>query len=815
MQCPNCGHDLLPAKNDAGFCAACQELFSKEQIDRATQVIAGSKPSESPVSRGANLLPLIPKLPSTLAIMLDEYVRETNDYIALHAMCATLEMTARFLTIVVLADVWRHIPPNGDFSERLIEQLSKSLTNPTLGAWKYLLTAAIKELPDAEASKVCFLPELPAYAKRFDDELGGGKDAPEQKLLAMRNQLAHGGRISEEMTTRFLQAHSKRFEKLMLGLAFLADDQGVKLVASPAAGRARWLRGLPDAWKDFNRADLPEYFQQAGSDRILLVTSDGVLDLFPLHAYGEIFHVEKNTLVGKGEEAIHIFSRREQPSGMTYTAIGSRDTYSRGQPTWEDRFADIFKLEAWRARMYVEGALKRYTFARRMDELLDLFIGREEQVSAAAQRIAATESGILWLGGKPGMGKSAFMAKLVRDYFDASMVSHDARSAPPKSVIIPYFFQLSDGDKCRMASFLEAALLHLRQAGGHSIEIESDPQKRVVQFNTALRDFVGAGAHQKIIFFVDGLDEIAGIDPEFVNLVFACQLPDVVWVCAGREEGILAERFTRDRCRWLFACDSPYPALRVVNEADEGLLPPLNEENARGFLIEELGHQVKTLFERDKQQNGEWTNEFLAALIRRSEGLPLYLRHLVQDIRAGRFDFTSGSEQKLPQGLTAYYDQLVAEMGDDLKATVPAITTLLAVAKEPLPVETLAALLADHELVGQDDGRALLDEALRFSSSMLRQAPTSAGTLGYALYHTSFKQHVLHSEQIRRSRVKALSRLCQLAINWRPCKPNVQPLDYALRFGPAHLTEEAKWEAVESLLTDLRFIEAKCAAGMT
>ena len=152
MRCPKCDHDLLPAKNDAGFCVTCQELFSKEQIGSVTHVFVSSKRSESSVTRGSNLLPLIPKLPSTLAIMLDEYVRETNDYIALHAMCAALEMTARFLTIVALSDVWRQIPPNGDFSEKLIEQLCKSLTNPTLGAWKYLLAAAIKELSSLTCS---------------------------------------------------------------------------------------------------------------------------------------------------------------------------------------------------------------------------------------------------------------------------------------------------------------------------------------------------------------------------------------------------------------------------------------------------------------------------------------------------------------------------------------------------------------------------------------------------------------------------------------------------------------------------------------
>ena len=100
MQCPTCGNDLPSEKIGGGFCPACEKFFSKEHL-------AGESPVEAcpDVSRGRQLLPLIPKLPSTLAIMLDEYTRQKNDYVALYAMCAALEITARFLTVIILADV--------------------------------------------------------------------------------------------------------------------------------------------------------------------------------------------------------------------------------------------------------------------------------------------------------------------------------------------------------------------------------------------------------------------------------------------------------------------------------------------------------------------------------------------------------------------------------------------------------------------------------------------------------------------------------------------------------------------------------------
>src|SRR5688572_3539742 len=39
--------------------------------------------------------------------------------------------------------------------------------------------------------------------------------------------------------------------------------------------------------------------------------------------------------------------------------------------------------------------------------------------------------------------------------------------------------------------------------------------------------------------------------------------------------------------------------------------------------------------------------------------------------------------------------------------------------------------------------------------------------------------------------------------------------DYGLRYLPAHLVDIELWDELEETLTDLHFIEAKCAVGMT
>lgn len=83
-----------------GFCLSCHQFFPSSALPPAPDEI---------VPPGALLLPLIPRLPSTLALMLSEYAHEQNDYLALHRICSALEITARFPVNEPILEVTRAI----------------------------------------------------------------------------------------------------------------------------------------------------------------------------------------------------------------------------------------------------------------------------------------------------------------------------------------------------------------------------------------------------------------------------------------------------------------------------------------------------------------------------------------------------------------------------------------------------------------------------------------------------------------------------------------------------------------------------------
>ena len=96
--------------------------------------------------RNEGLVPLIPQLPSALAILLEEYHQEKDDYLTLHRLCVILEFTARFLATVLLAELWqRRHQSGGDFPEPVRRQLLGSSIHTTL-RYTHITDRLVKKL---------------------------------------------------------------------------------------------------------------------------------------------------------------------------------------------------------------------------------------------------------------------------------------------------------------------------------------------------------------------------------------------------------------------------------------------------------------------------------------------------------------------------------------------------------------------------------------------------------------------------------------------------------------------------------------------
>jgi putative ubiquitin-RnfH superfamily antitoxin RatB of RatAB toxin-antitoxin module len=711
-------------------------------------------------------------LPTPIAFVLDEFFREGNPFVALWRMVDAAEIITRFFTITALSDILRQ---KGEFPEPVQDALTEKLERPTFGAWKELLAIAIDNLPKERGQTRCFVSELPSFVRdKWLPALGSGEDKPEEKLIALRNLIAHAGRLPDEKAQELLNAHRQRFESLAKELSFFAN---YVLIACPKEGQIVWLKGLPDADGSFPKYDRPLSFVPEHG-RVYLVHEGEGLDLFPLHAFTDIlqWREERYDFERLGEVAPQIYFRLIKRGKRDYLECihFSNRAVSPFSYLGEDayqRFRDIFRLEEWREqrRRKAEAQGIQTLWDEQVRKLTEVFVGREEHIRQVKDAIKGTSKGVLWISGKPGIGKSALMAKLMQDYIGQAQ----------HYIVIPYFFRYGQAG-CSTMYFLATALKRLQAELNREIEPEPRLPERQQQLVEALEEAVSKTS-KKVLFLVDGLDEIYRLEREFLNVPFMTMAVKdrIVWVCAGRSEGDLEEALRSRGAEWVFP---------------DGL-PPLDEQAIRAMLIEHLGRLKYDLFERDEGER----NRFVEAVTRKSEGLPLYVRMVIEDLKAGRL--TVRDEEKLPEGLVAYYERLLERLRvSDVGTVLTPLFCLLAWAKEPITEGTMKVLLQTHHLADTPRWGELFRRTLEHGHLMLQQRPTPDDETGWAIYHDSFRQYLLESGTVSVSREWAQERWLEVCKDWKALASQEPSLHrYILRHYADHLYD--KWRMTNEQMT--------------
>jgi tetratricopeptide (TPR) repeat protein len=722
---------------------------------------------------GDSFHPSLSDLPTPIAFVLDEFLRAPDAFRALWRMVDAAEIITRFFAITVLSDLLRQ---RGEFPEPVRNVLTENLEHPTFGAWRELLAVAVDNLPRGKEGARCFVAELPSFVRdRWLPALGGGEDPPEEKLIALRNLLAHAGRLPDVQARKLREAHRKRFEALIGGMAFLTEYDLVacdREACDREEGILR-LKGLPDPGQAFPKFKGHLSFAPQ-PERVYLVRGGEGLDLFPLHAFTDILQWRGDGFESLEEAAPQIYFRVSRKGYLEYISFSDRAAFSHlGEEAYQ-RFQEIFRLEEWRARQRQEEEARgvQRQWEELVRELTEVLVGREEHIRQVKEAIKGTGKGFLWISGKPGIGKSALMAKLMKDYVGQTQ----------RYIVIPYFFRLGQPG-CSTMEFLSAALKRLQAELHRTIEPAPRLPDRQRQWAEALEEAARTG--KKVLFLVDGLDEIYRQEREFIELPFMALREGIVWVCAGRSERELEEALQRRGARWVFP---------------EGL-PPLGADAIRTMLTEHLGRLKYELFERDEGDR----NRFVEAVARKSEGLPLYVRMLVEDLKARQW--TVWDEGKLPQGLAAYYERLLERLrASDAGTVLTPLFCLLAWAKDPIPEGALKFLLRVHHLAGSARWDEWFRRALESGHLMLQRRSTPDGEAGWTIYHDSFRQHLLESEAVSGNREWAQRRWVDVGEDREALASQEPSLHrYILRHYAEHLYEAGEGSALFRLALDPAF----------
>ena len=723
------------------------------------------------------LADLLARLPSPIALPLHSYLEETDPRLKLWAMCDTVELLLRLLVFIGIADLAR---ADGKPPQALRKALREPIERPTLGGWRDMTVEVANALAQQPSTIVPELP--PLVGNRLVPLLGDGNSQPEHSVLALRNRLAHGGGMSRAQAEKLLMVWQEPFEQAMATIGWLGE---LDLVVNRQQDGYGCLRGptvevtpyLPNNWATVAAA-------LAMADAVAVVRGEVALPLWPLVLYGPPHNPYDDQPLDDSVPQVYV---RQGDVHLQYTPLGGDVCHSEAGDAALARFQELFHVDREPPRPHQ----LRFTvrdFRDRIAALANRLVGRDVELATLRGTLAATHEGLIWVAGTAGIGKSSLLARVAQDGLD---------TPPPKTQILPYWFDAGD-ERCQRETFLRFAIERLQD--GLRIappDAGQDPPKPLQQLRELLQQLNG----RRVVFILDGLDEITGRDPHFARDVpLHLRLPGVVWLCAGRPEQELPQLFRPE------IAIQPFP---------DGL-PPMREGDIRTMLLDNLTPELrKRLISQDRERGDQIINPFIDKVAKAAQGLPLYVRLVINDIWKGHYRMLDAGE-RLPPSLSAYHEEHLRRCAvGDLHQVLTPIVALLAVVYEPLSLDILAALLRQRTLIpAGEEGVHLTQAGLAVLESMLHRQREEDGQISYTLHHHSLRQHIEESPHTRQAVATAREFLGDAALRIRPDAA----AHYLYRYGIDHLVTAGAKRHPEALqlLTRFDYLMARfCALADT
>lgn len=751
--------------------------------------------------------------PIILSIPLREYLNKSErPFIRLWAMCDLTEIILRLGAIVGLSEL-RAI--NGKLPDNFRSMIWNIIQRPTMGQWKVIVNTIFEQFPKDNLFRKDF--QTIFYHKEFG--IITMLDGPEENrgatnsLIKLRNELAHGSGINSSVAAKLLKDWETQFEKILITcspllsewnlLFFTKDKNELKVLCEQSNNLDEIIRKANKALADGNI----QY------DAIILVREETVRHLWPLALYGPPL-TENGQDNSNLSPTPQIYGRHDNQ--LEYTPIGSDDLWrSVGSDLAREHFRKLLEPNRPISEFKVRD------FEKDLQDDARIFVGRKEELERIHKLLSDKNQGILWLTGRPGIGKSFLTALVALNPFPnpRSTETNEQHSVRlRKLLVLAYRFKVGD-DRCSSNIFFKFALERLKKWDGlKDFDVpkkdpnnKKDPNKMVspdVEFRETLNR-VNHEAGYQVLLVLDGCDELLQVERHkhfFTKGPINCgEIPGVVWLCSGRPEDALIRLFSSPICTSVFPYDQEYSGV-----------PPMDRADIRQILLNQLaGPLRKRLLSRDQESNDtqEVENDFISKVNAKSEGLPLYVRFVLGDI-ARKGTITNFDPKDLPNSLLDFYQNLISQAGIGVwqQFTSP-IIALLTLAKEPLDIDIILVFLRERTLLTGDPNkdRKNVNHALNAVASLLQIKSTYENEEGYALNHKTLRDY------LKRPEMEDLIAPARNSLNASCAKLellNSAARGYLVRQSTKHLLEGECWDKLYSLFTNLIFLEAKNEAGL-
>ena len=435
------------------------------------------------------------------------------------------------------------------------------------------------------------------------------------------------------------------------------------------------------------------------------------------------------------------------------------------------------------------------------DSRASSFIGRRELLKKARTALDSPDSKLVLVTGKPGCGKSAFMAAIAQEH---TAIAHSRASV---DLIISHFIGAAPGS-ANIALVLTRLCHEMKRRFEVSRDIPDDYTDLVREWQGFLEDSatnLGTGSG-KIVVLIDGID----LFEEKHNARSLDWLPDkipdkVVLVLSGVEGGTGVSKL---RTRKPPPSEIAVGALDMFDKAE--------------MVRKKLAKHRKSLDE------SPFNNQLKLLLTKKEATNPLFLHLACEELRVfGVFEEVTSFLKKLPTTISNLLQDILqrleSEHGTEILSTAMILLTL--VRNGLLEYELTSVLqLALRELYPERESEGNLPAMV--TSKLLRSLQTFLQPTGQenqdrlALAHRDIEKAV----QLRYTRGAASKKESQLhrllATFFRaeadPDGDNSFKGNSSRAFTelPYHLMQAAAWRELEELLCDINYIIAKSQLGL-
>ena len=432
-----------------------------------------------------------------------------------------------------------------------------------------------------------------------------------------------------------------------------------------------------------------------------------------------------------------------------------------------------------------------------MESRASTFVGRRTLLKQAQDLVEDGSGKLVIVAGKPGSGKSAFMAAFAQQFSASEMCTSS-------DMLLSHFLGAAP-DSTNIASLLSRLCCEMKQRFGLTLEVPEDYTDIAKDWPDFLAQSVSnAGAGKKLVVLIDGIDLLEDLHNGRSMDWIPDKIPDgVVVVLSGVENGSCVSNLRKRH---------PSPEEILIGAMD----------------IFDKAEMVRRRLSKNRKKLDEspFNNQMKLLLTKKDAANPLYLHLACEELRVfGIYEKVNAFLKKMPPTVSNLLQDVLLrlEMEHTSDVLSAALLFLSIVRNGLLEHELSGALSLTFNQKESDNGAVLspmvMSRLLRSLQSFLQPTRQENANL-LSLAHKDIEKAV-HSRYIKGASASKEKDFHQLLAGYfrteaDPSGDGTYKGNNARAFSelPYHLMAAGAWKQLEEVVCNFHFVVAKCQLGL-